>query len=740
MIKLVRYLKPYIPVVILCTVLLFLQANMDLALPDYMSRIVNTGIQQNGIETAVPAAVRKTTMDKLMLFPSEEMKNKILESYRLVDGNSDDYSQMKTLYPALENESVYVLNETAETDGLEPVFAEAFTAVSGIERMMSNPEQAAQLPPGFASLPADTDIFQLLEMMPAQQREGVISMIKQQMAGLDAMIVEQGSLMAVKAEYETIGMDIDSMRLGYIKRTGAQMVFFTLISIAANIIAGLFAARTAAGMAQKIRSDTFRRVEQFNGEEFDRFSAASLITRTTNDITQIQLVVFMMLRMVIYAPIMGIGGVVRALGKAQSMAWLIGLAVIFLLGMIAIVFSIAAPKFKMIQKLIDRINLVTREQLSGLMVVRAFNRQKFEEQRFDDANKDLTSVNLFVTRVMVTMMPFMMLIMNTLTVAIIWVGAHKVAESTMQVGDMMAFLQYAMQIVMSFLMLSMIFIFLPRASVSGVRIAEVLDTEPRIKDPEKPVEFEGPVKGRIEFKDVCFRYPGGEACAVEHISFTAEPGQTTAIIGSTGSGKSTIINLIPRFYDVEKGEVLIDGVNVKELRQKDLRALIGYVPQKVTLFSGTVRSNLQYGDQDAGEQTLSEAADTAQATEFISSKPEGMDMPIAQSGQNVSGGQKQRISIARALVKKAPVYIFDDSFSALDFRTDAALRKAMKEKTGSSTLLIVAQRVSTIMRAEQIIVLDDGKIVGRGTHDELMKDCDEYREIVYSQLSMEELA
>ena len=728
MINLFKYLKPYVFMIIVCIALLFLNVNMDLALPDYMSRIVNVGIQQGGIESPVPEALRESTMENLLLFVDADAADEISGCFTLSEG-------------------VYRLNDGTETEAFEDDFARAFTAVSGIALMAQNPEAASAMP-GFTAMaenmpdgvPSGTDFFDMIKMLPEQQRKGIIEAVREQTSSVEQMIIEQGALAAVRAEYKALGMDTGEIQLDYIKNTGLIMVLFTLISISANILAGLFASRISAGMAQKVRSDIFRRVEQFNGEEFDRFSTASLITRTTNDITQVQMVVFMMLRMVVFAPIMGIGGIVRAVGKAPSMAWLIGLAVVVLLGMIAVVFAAAAPKFKMIQKLIDRINLVTREQLSGLMVVRAFNRQRFEEERFDKANKDLTSVNLFVSRVMVTMMPFMMLIMNGLTVAIIWVGAHQVAESSMQVGDMMAFLQYAMQIVMSFLMLSMIFIFLPRASVSGVRISEVLETEPSINDPEKPAEFEAGASGRVEFKNVSFRYPGGEKCALCGISFTAEPGQTTAIIGSTGSGKSSVVNLIPRFYDVEEGEVLVDGINVKALRQKDLRARIGYVPQKVTLFSGTIKSNLQYGDENADEQVITDAADTAQAAEFIASREGGLDSQIAQGGQNVSGGQKQRLSIARALVKKAPIYIFDDSFSALDFKTDAALRRAMKEKTGDSTLIIVAQRVSTIMRAEQIIVLDEGRVVGTGTHDQLMKDCEEYREIVYSQLSMEELA
>lgn len=579
----------------------------------------------------------------------------------------------------------------------------------------------------------------MLELMPEEQRARITGMIGSKLNYMDGMMLRQGAMQLVRAEYLEIGIDTASLQSGYIRKTGGQMILFTLISILANITAGLLAARTAAGMAQKVRSDIFNRVENFNGEEFDKFSTASLITRTTNDVTQVQHVIFMLMRMVLLAPIMGIGGVIRAMGKAPSMAWIIGLAVLALLGLIIVVFIAATPKFKMIQKLIDRLNLVTRENLSGLMVVRAFNRQKYEEERFDRVNRELTSVNLFVVRVMVIMMPAMMLIMNLLSVAIIWVGAHQIAASSLQVGDMMAFLQYAMQIVMSFLMLSMIFIFLPRAAVSGNRIAEVLETEPTIKDPENPEEFPGTSEGRVEFRRVTFRYPGAEEDALRDISFTAEPGETTAIIGSTGAGKSTVVNLIPRFYDVTSGEILIDGSDIREVRQHDLREMIGYVPQKVTLFSGTVKSNLKYADEGAGEDVLVSSAETAQAMEFISSKPEGMDTAIAQGGQNISGGQKQRISIARALVKNAPVYIFDDSFSALDFRTDAALRRALKEKTGRSTLIIVAQRVSTIMKAERIIVLDEGRIAGQGNHEELMESCGAYREIVYSQMSMKEL-
>ena len=555
----------------------------------------------------------------------------------------------------------------------------------------------------------------------------------------DSMIV-QAAAAPVKAEYAALGMDTGKLSSDYIIHIGMLMLLVTLLSGACTITVGYLASRTAAGLARDLRRNVFQKVESFSSTEFDKFSTASLITRSTNDITQIQMVVIMMMRMVFYAPIIGVGGVIRAVGKSANMWWIIALAVVVLLGLILTVFSIALPKFKIIQTLIDRLNLVTRENLSGMMVIRAFNMQPFEEKRFDTANKDLTSTTLFINRVMVVMMPVMMMVMNGLTLVIIWVGAHQVAQSSMQVGDMMAFMQYAMQIVMAFLMLAMMFIILPRAAVSGDRIADVLETKPVINDPQNPSDFTEPFKATIEFRNVYFRYPGAEEDVLHNISFTAQPGQTTALIGTTGSGKSTIVSLIPRFYDVTEGTVFVDGIDIREVSQHELRTKIGYIPQKGTLFSGTIESNLLYGDENATDEELKLAADIAQATEFISSKPEGLQTEVAQGGMNVSGGQKQRLAIARALVKKAPIYIFDDSFSALDFKTDAALRKSLKEHTGSSTMMIVTQRIATIKNAEQIIVLDEGKIVGKGTHDELMKDSEVYRGIALSQLSIEELA
>jgi ATP-binding cassette subfamily B protein len=589
-------------------------------------------------------------------------------------------------------------------------------------------------------MPAGTDIFALLGQMPAQMLSQMMSTVDSQFTSMDNSLIIQAANAPVKAEYAALGVDTGTLQTNYIVHVGILMLLVTLLSGACTVAVGLLSARTASGLARDLRRNVFQRVENFSNTEFDKFSTASLITRSTNDITQIQMVVIMVMRMVIYAPIIGIGGVIRAMSKTTSMWWIIALAVVVLLGLILTVFWIALPKFKSIQSLIDRLNLVTRENLSGMMVIRAFNMQPFEEDRFDKANKNLTSTLLFVNRIMVVMMPVMMLVMNGVMLTIIWVGAHEVAQSQMQVGDMMAFMQYAMQILMAFLMLAMMFIILPRASVSGDRIAAVLDTEPVIKDPESPAQFPEPFKGTVEFRNVRFRYPGAEEDVLHNISFTARPGETTAFIGTTGSGKSTIVSLIPRFYEVTEGAVLVGGIDIREVGQHDLRDRIGYIPQKSVLFSGTIESNLRYADEEAGDDDLKSAADIAQATEFISANPEGLQSEVAQGGANISGGQKQRLAIARALVKKAPINIFDDSFSSLDYKTDAALRKALKEHTGSSTQLIVTQRIATIMGAEQIIVLDEGRIVGKGTHQELMKSCEVYQGIALSQLSKEELA
>jgi ATP-binding cassette subfamily B protein len=746
MLRLARYLKPYVLLILLAIALLFVQANADLALPDYMSKIVNVGIQQGGVENAIPVAVRQIEMNKLTIFMSAADKTRVLSDYTLVDKNSPDYAADVKLYPDLSQEPVYVLNkvDSTETTWLNPVMGKAFLIVSGIQQVLADPAKASAMATsmGFdlSKLPPGLDIFTVLGQLPTAQLSQLSSTFDSKFAALGDSMIVQAAVTPVKAEYVALGMDTGKLSSNYIIHIGLLMLLVTLLSGTCTIIVGYLAARTAAGLARDLRRNVFQRVESFSSTEFDKFSTASLITRSTNDITQIQMVVIMMMRMVFYAPIIGIGGVIRAIGKSANMWWIIALAVVVLLGLILTVFSIALPKFKAIQNLIDRLNLVTRENLSGMMVIRAFNMQQFEEDRFDKANKNLTSTLLFINRVMVVMMPVMMMVMNIVMLTIIWVGSHQVANSTIQVGDMMAFMQYAMQILFAFLMLSMMFIILPRASVSGDRIAAVLDTEPSIKDPEDPRLFPTPFKGNIEFRNVNFRYPGAEEDVLHDISFTAKPGQTTAFIGTTGSGKSSIVSLIPRFYDVTEGTVYVDGTDIREVAQHDLHDRIGYVPQKSNLFSGTIESNLRYADEEASDDELTLAADIAQASEFIDSKPEGLQSEVAQGGMNVSGGQKQRLAIARALVKKAPIYIFDDSFSALDYKTDAALRKALKEYTGSSTLLIVTQRIATIKNAEQIIVLDEGHIVGKGRHHELMKDCEVYRGIALSQLSKEELA
>jgi ATP-binding cassette subfamily B multidrug efflux pump len=746
MLRLFKYLKPYTFLILIAIALLFVQANADLALPDYLSKIVNNGIQQGGVENAVPQAIRQSEMDRLLLFTNAEEKTIILGDYTLLDQTSAVYESALAEYPALADQPVYRLNtlDKAETEQLNKIMAKSLLIVSSIESMQADPAKAAALSQGMgfdlSKLPAGSDPFVLLAAMPTGQLEQISAAIDSKFASLGDSMTTQMAVAAVKAEYAALGMDTGKTQIDYITHTGILMLLVTLVSVICTVIVSFLSARIGSGLARDLRRYVFQRVENFSSAEFDRFSTASLITRTTNDITQVQMVVIMMLRMVIYAPIIGVGGVIRALSKTASMWWLIALAVVVLLGLILVVFSIALPKFKSIQSLIDRLNLVMRENLSGMMVIRAFNMQPFEEDRFDKANVNLTSTMLFINRIMVIMMPLMMFVMNGLSLLIIWVGAHEVAQSQMQVGDMMAFMQYAMQIMFAFLMMSMMFIFLPRAAVSADRIADVLETEPTIQDPQQPVEFPEPFKGTVEFRDVCFRYPDAEEDVLHNISFTARPGQTTAFIGTTGSGKSTIVSLIPRFYEVTDGAILVDGVDIREVTQHDLRNRIGYVPQKSNLFSGTIESNLRYADEDASEGVIQLAADIAQASEFIKEKPEGLDTEIAQGGANISGGQKQRLSIARALVKQAPIYIFDDSFSALDFKTDSALRRALKEHTSDSTLFIVTQRIATIKNAEQIIVLDEGRITGKGNHHELMKSCEVYRGIALSQLSQEELA
>lgn len=745
MLRLIRFLKPYALLIVLTIALLFLQANADLALPDYLSRIVNNGIQQGGVESAVPKAIRQSQMDKLYFFMSSEDKARVQQDYDLVESTSPDIASHLEKYPALADEPIYVLKEvdSAEIDLLKPIMGKALVVVSGIEQMIADPSKVppmgqvlnfdpSQIPPG-------VDVFDVLGRMPAEQISAIRSAVNESLAALGDSMVNQMAVRAVKTEYEALGMDTGRLQTDYMLNIGGTMLLLSLLGGVCTVSVGYLASRTAAGAARDIRKEVFKKVESFSSAEFNRFSTASLITRSTNDVTQVQLVIFMIMRMVFYAPIIGVGGVIRAIDKSSGMWWILAVAVVALLSLIVVVFSISLPKFRIIQTLIDRLNLVTRENLSGIMVIRAFNKQDDEEKRFDQANRDLTDNSLFVARVMVTMMPVIMLLMNGLSVGIIWVGAHQVAASTIQVGDMMAFLQYAMQIVFAFLMMTMMFIFLPRAAVSGGRIADVLETELLITDPQTPKPFKDSKVSEIEFRDVTFRYPGALDDVLHDISFTAKPGETTAFIGSTGCGKSTVVNLIPRFYDVTEGAIYLDGIDIREVKQSDLRDKIGYVPQQGMLFSGTIESNLRYADEHASDEVLKEAVEIAQASEFIFAEPQGLEAEIAQGGSNVSGGQKQRLAMARALVKKPPIYIFDDSFSALDFKTDSALRRALKEKTGESTVLIVTQRVATVKNADQIIVLEEGRVVGQGRHHDLMQSCETYHEIALSQLSQEEL-
>ncbi|MCX6056444.1 MAG: ABC transporter ATP-binding protein [Chloroflexi bacterium] len=745
MLRLTKYLKPYILLILISIGLLYGQAMADLALPNYISEIVNVGIQQGGVENAVPQAIRSSEMERLFLFMSPENKDIVLSDFSLIDKNSLDYQTHLKTYPILADEAVYVLNkiDKVEMTRLDPITGKAILVVSLLEQAVKDPTKAAMLGQGtgfdLSKLPAGMDVFTLLSKMPTETLQKMKSTLDSKFSSMSSSMITQSSAAYIKAEYNALGMDSNKLQSAYILRVGGLMLILTLLSVIATIIVGLLSARTAAGVARDLRRDMFAKVESFSKAEFEKFSTASLITRSTNDITQIQMVIIMIIRMVFYAPIIGVGAVIRATQKSPSMTWIIALAVVLLLVMITTIFSISLPKFKRIQSLIDRLNLVTRESLSGMMVIRAFNTQEFEAKRFDRANMELTSNNLFVNRIMVVMMPMMMLLMNGLSVLIIWVGAHQVAASTLQVGDMMAFLQYAMQVVFSFLMMSMMFIFLPRASVSGGRIADVLAIKPTIVDPIEPKPFDSKTNGLVEFRNVSFRYPDAEENVICGINFVAKPGETTAIIGSTGSGKSSVVNLIPRFFDVTEGSILVDGVDIRDVKQSDLREKIGYIPQKGMLFSGTIESNLRYADENASPEVLSKAVEIAQATEFVT-KGEGLQTEISQGGSNVSGGQKQRLAIARALVKRPPIYIFDDCLSALDFKTDSALRRALKKDTGKSTMIIVTQRVSTIKTAEQIIVLDEGEIVGKGTHQQLMKDCETYREIASSQLSKEELA
>lgn len=749
MTKILKYLKPFIGSLIIVVVLLFAQAQCELALPDYMSDIVDTGIQKGGITDSVPDALRESSYQKLALFMEDNAKSLFAEHYELVEpANASDALLEK--YPALQDENVYVLkgivsNGEAELDEdtrarLNDAFVEPELLVSAIQTAIDDPESEMGQKMADA-FPAGVDPFVVIKMMPADAMAELKEPIETQIKAYGSSTMSAAGASFVKAEYKALGIDTDTIQNNYIMLAGGKMLLIALGSAACAIMVGLFASRIGAGFSRSLRKEVFNKVESFSSAEFNKFSTSSLITRTTNDVQQVQMAVIMMVRIVIYAPIIGVGAVLHVLNSEASMTWIIGLCVVVLLSLIGVLMSIAMPKFKINQKLIDRLNSVTREFLDGMPVVRAFNTQKHEEQKFDDVNAKMLKTNLFINRTMSFMMPAMMLVMNGASLLIIWVGGHQIAEGTLQIGNMMAFIQYSMQIIMAFLMISMVAVFLPRASVSANRIHEVLSCDNSIKDPQAPKHFNPEEKGYIDFKNVSFRYPGAEEDVLHDISFTAKPGETTAFIGSTGSGKSTIINLVPRFFDVTGGEILVDGVDIRQVTQKELREKIGYVPQKGVLFSGDIASNLRYAKENATDVEMDEAARVAQATEFIESKPEKYSTPIAQGGTNVSGGQKQRLSIARALIKNPEIYIFDDSFSALDFKTDANLRAALAEvtKETKATVLLVAQRVSSIMHAQRIVVLDKGRIAGIGTHEQLLKSCEVYQEIAYSQLSKEEL-
>ena len=731
--NLFKYASEHWKALLAIVAILIVQAYCDLSLPAYTSDIVNVGIQQGGVEDHIPDAISAEDMETLLLFTSEKDGKTVLSAYE-----KDDKTYEEQAYVLKDT----VKEDTDRTEKLSGILAAPMMMAAGFESgsdMTADIEEQlkAQLPPEMIS--EDMTVLDILKMMPQEQKQAFVSEIEKKTEELPDTITEQAAVNYVKEAYADLGIDMDELQFRYLFSTGAKMIGLAFLGMAASVLVGFLASRVGAAAGRDLRGRVFKKVVGYSSNEFDHFSTASLITRSTNDIQQVQFIIVMLLRIVLYAPILAIGGIVQVFQTNVSMSWIIGLAVVLIALVVLVLFAVAMPKFKSLQKLVDKVNLVMREILTGLPVIRAFSTEKHEEKRFDKANMDLMKTNLFVNRAMTFMMPIMMLIMNGISVLIMWSGAKGINDGQMQVGDMMAFIQYTMQIIMGFLMICMLSVMLPRAAVAADRVDEVLSSRTVIHDPKTPKKFEEKQKGVLTFDHVSFKYPGADENVLEDITFTAKPGETTAIIGSTGSGKSTLVNLIPRFYDVTDGSIRLDGTDIREVTQHDLRDKLGYVPQKGLLFSGDIASNIMFGNPEGGGQEMKEAAQIAQATEFIEAKPNKYESPISQGGSNVSGGQKQRISIARAIAKRPEVFIFDDSFSALDFKTDVALRKALKKRTKESTVLIVAQRISTILNAEQIIVLDDGKIAGIGTHKELLRNCEVYKQIAASQLSEKEL-
>ena len=731
--KLFKYLKTYWKMAFVILLVLLVQVYCDLSLPSYTSDIVNVGIQQAGVDDKIPEAISEEEMEKVLLFVQADDRQTVLDAYE-----KDENTYNQTAYVLKKN----IQDNEEKTEELEEILSVPMMMTAGFEQgsdTTAKIEEQLRANIPAEMLPKDATVFDILKMLPQEQLSQMTDKMKDQMDDMPDTIIEQAGISYIKTAYEDLGMDMNQIQFHYLFVTGGKMLALALLGMLASVLVGLLASRVGASTGRDLRGKVLRKVVGFSNNEFDQFSTASLITRSTNDIQQIQMLIVMLLRIVLYAPLIAIGGIYKVFQTNVSMSWIIALAAILIVLVVSVLFIVAMPKFKIMQQLVDKLNLVTREILTGLSVIRAFSTEKHEEERFDKANRDLTKTNLFVNRAMTFMMPVMMVVMNAISVLIVWTGAHGINDGQMQVGDMMAFIQYTMQIIMGFLMLCMISVMLPRAAVAAERVDEVLTSKTIIKDPEQPKHLPKKTEGVLKFNHVSFKYPGADEDVLEDIDFTAHPGQTTAIIGSTGSGKSTLVNLIPRFYDVTEGSITLDGIDIREMTQQELRSKLGYVPQKGVLFSGTIGSNIMFGNPDGNEQDMEEAAKIAQATEFIDTKSKKYDSTISQGGGNVSGGQKQRLSIARAIAKHPKLFVFDDSFSALDYKTDVALRKALKEKTSDSTVLIVAQRISTILHAEQIIVLDDGKIAGVGTHQELLKNCEVYQQIAASQLSEAEL-